>query len=182
GAGLRAVFDAPAVTNSQRKQLLRAVISEITLTIDRTEGTCHVLIIWQGGAMTTVTVSLPKQGSGAITTSEDIISLIRRLAGQHTDTPTAGPRGRHPRRTATGLAWTRERVTGLRRSHGIPHCPENVSGTGHDDLMAIVPQAAQLLGVDKTTIYRWLRDGFITGQQPTPGAPWRIRIDQALRD
>ena len=48
--------------------------------------------------------------------------------------------------------------------------------------MASVPRAAQLLGVDKTTIYRWLRDGFITGQQPTPGAPWRIRIDQALRD
>ena len=48
--------------------------------------------------------------------------------------------------------------------------------------MASVPRAAQLLGVDKTTIYRWLQDGFITGQQLTPGGPWRIRIDQALRD
>ena len=48
--------------------------------------------------------------------------------------------------------------------------------------MASVPQAAQLLGVDKTTIYRWLRDGFITGEQLTSGAPWRIRVDQALRD
>jgi len=48
--------------------------------------------------------------------------------------------------------------------------------------MASVPRAAQLLGVDKTTIYRWLQDGFITGQQLTPGGPWQIRIDQALRD
>ena len=48
--------------------------------------------------------------------------------------------------------------------------------------MASIPQAAQLLGVDKTTIYRWLRDGFITGEQLTPGAPWRIRVNQALRD
>ena len=45
-----------------------------------------------------------------------------------------------------------------------------------------VPQAAQALGVDKTTIYRWLRDGFITGEQLTPGAPWQIRTDQAVRD
>jgi excisionase family DNA binding protein len=45
-----------------------------------------------------------------------------------------------------------------------------------------VPQAAQALGVDRTTIYRWLRDGFITGEQLTPGAPWQIRIDQAVRD
>ena len=47
--------------------------------------------------------------------------------------------------------------------------------------MATVPQAAQILGVDKTTICRWLRDGFLTGEQLTPGAPWQIRITPALR-
>ncbi len=182
GADLRAVFDAPATTNSQRKQLIRAVISEITLTIDRAEGTCHVLITWQGTATTAVTIPLPKRGSGAITSSEDIVSLVRRLAAQYNDTTIARILGRQHRRTATGLAWTRDRVTGLRRSHGIPHCPENVSGTGHDDIMVTVPQAAQVLGVDKTTIYRWLRDGFLTGEQLTPGAPWKIRINQDLRD
>ena len=36
--------------------------------------------------------------------------------------------------------------------------------------------------VSKVTLYRWLRDGFIIGEQLTPGAPWRIRIDQQLRD
>ena len=36
--------------------------------------------------------------------------------------------------------------------------------------------------VSKVTLYRWLRDGFLTGEQLTPGAPWRIRIDQQLRD
>ena len=182
GADLRAVFDAPAVTNSQRKQLIRAVITEVSLTIDRADGTCRVLISWQGGATTTMTIPLPRRGSGAITTSEDIIGLVRRLAGQYNDTTIAQILGRQHRRTATGLAWTRERVTDLRRSHGIPHCPDNVSGSGHDDRMATVPQAAQLLGVDKTTIYRWLRDGFVTGQQLTPGAPWKIRITPALRD
>lgn len=182
GADLRAVFDAPATTNSQRKQLIRAVISELTLTIDRAAGTCQVLISWQGTATSAVTVPMPKRGSGAITTSEDTLSLIRRLAGQYNDTTIAQILGRQHRRTATGLTWTRDRVSTLRRSHGIAHCPENVSGTGHDHLMATVPQAAQLLGVDKTTIYRWLREGFITGEQLTPGAPWRIRVNQALRD
>ena len=32
------------------------------------------------------------------------------------------------------------------------------------------------------TLYRWLREGFLIGEQLTPGAPWRIRIDQPLRD
>ena len=185
GADIRAVFDAPATTNSQRKQLIRAVISEITLTIDRPAGTCHALITWQGTATSAITIALPKRGSGAITTSEDTVSLVRRLAGQYNDTTIARILARQHRPTATGLAWTRDRVSGLRRCHGIPHCPDppaNVSGTGHDDVMATVPQAAQILSVDKTTIYRWLRDGFITGEQLTPGAPWQIRITQALRD
>ena len=184
GADIRAVFDAPATTNSQRKQLIRAVISEITLTIDRQAGTCHALITWQGTATSSVTIPLPERGSGAITTSEDTVSLVRRLAGQYNDTTIARILARQHRPTATGLAWTRDRVSGLRRCYGIPHCPDppgNVSGTGHDDVMATVPQAAQILGVDKTTIYRWLRDGFLTGEQLTPGAPWQIRITPALR-
>jgi predicted site-specific integrase-resolvase len=44
-----------------------------------------------------------------------------------------------------------------------------------------INQAQQILGVSKVTVYRWLRDGFIAGEQITPGGPWRIRIDAALR-
>ncbi len=185
GADVRAIFDAPTTSNNQRKQLIRAVISEIMLTIDRQARTCEVLIAWQGTATTAVTVPLPKVGGGAITTGEDTLALIRRLAVHYNDTTIAQILGRQHRRTATGLAWTRDRVSSLRRSNGIPHCPapdQNVSGSGHDGVMASIPQAAQILGVDKTTIYRWLRDGFITGEQLTPGAPWRIRIDQQLRE
>ncbi len=110
GADIRAVFDAPATTNSQRKQLIRAIISEITLTIDRQAGTCHALITWQGTATSAVTIALPKRGSGAITTSEDTVSLVRRLARQYTNTTIARILARQHRPTATGLAWTRDRV------------------------------------------------------------------------
>ena len=48
--------------------------------------------------------------------------------------------------------------------------------------MVTITEAEKILGVSKVTLYRWLRDGFIIGEQITPGAPWRIRIDQELRD
>lgn len=48
--------------------------------------------------------------------------------------------------------------------------------------MVTVAEAQNLLGVGKATIYRWLADGFLTGEQLTAGAPWRIRIDQAVRE
>src|SRR5207237_662915 len=38
-----------------------------------------------------------------------------------------------------------------------------------------------ILGVYTSTIHRWLNDGFIAGEQITPGAPWQIRITDELR-
>src|SRR5262249_48943017 len=37
------------------------------------------------------------------------------------------------------------------------------------------------LGVAASTIHRWLQAGFIAGEQDTPGAPWRIRVNDQLR-
>ena len=49
--------------------------------------------------------------------------------------------------------------------------------------MVSMAEAGRQLGVSSATIYRWLRDGFVTpGEQLTPGAPWQSRIDQQLRD
>jgi recombinase-like zinc beta ribbon protein len=42
-------------------------------------------------------------------------------------------------------------------------------------------QAARILGTAPSTLHRWVNDGFIAGEQPTPGAPWRIRITETLR-
>jgi hypothetical protein len=35
--------------------------------------------------------------------------------------------------------------------------------------------------MNTSSIHRWLADGFIAGEQVTPGAPWQIRITDQLR-
>ena len=40
---------------------------------------------------------------------------------------------------------------------------------------------ARVLGTAPSTLHRWINDGFIAGEQPTPGAPWRIRLTETLR-
>jgi predicted site-specific integrase-resolvase len=44
-----------------------------------------------------------------------------------------------------------------------------------------VREAAKMLDVAPSTLHRWLNDGFIVGEQLTPGAPWRIRVTEQLR-
>ncbi|MCA1679374.1 MAG: hypothetical protein LC777_10715 [Actinobacteria bacterium] len=48
--------------------------------------------------------------------------------------------------------------------------------------MVTIATAAIELGVSTATVHRWLREGFITGEQITPGAPWQIRLTDELRN
>ena len=143
-------------------------------------------IIWQGGAVTDLAMPMNKVGSRLTKgTSEEVIDLVRRLAERYDDTTIAAVLGKQHRRTATGLPWTRARVTSLRFQYRIAICPpepRNVTPAGHDVLVVPIGKAEKILHVSRHTLYRWLREGFITGEQLTPGAPWHIRIDQALRN
>ncbi len=190
GADLRAIFQAPATTNVQRKELIRAVITEVTVTVQDNGGgdtarTCQVQIIWQGGASTRLQMPIPASGHHGRVTTEDTLGLVRRLARHHDDTTIAQILSQQNRRTATGLPFRKTHVRALRTHHGIPGYqapPENDRPGCQDATVVSITEAGRHLGVSSATIYRWLRDGFVTGEQLTPGAPWQIRIDQQLRD
>ncbi len=47
--------------------------------------------------------------------------------------------------------------------------------------LTTIRKAAQILSLNTSTVHRWLADGFIAGEQVTPGAPWQIRITDELR-
>jgi DNA invertase Pin-like site-specific DNA recombinase len=189
GTDVAKVFHAATTTIVERKQLIRAVIDHIVLTINTEDRIADPHIIWQGGASTQVSMAMTKSGAHPRSTSEDTLALVRRLAEHHDDTTIAMILSKQRRHTATGLSWTKTRVKSLRISHGIgayeadePEEPETVGADHQDDCVVTVPQAADLLGVSKYTIYRWLREGFILGEQLTPAAPWHIHINPALRD
>ena len=70
-------------------------------------------------------------------------------------------------------------VAGLRRYWGIP-CFAPPANPPDGELVNI-RQAARTLKIAPSTLHRWLNDGFIAGEQLTPGAPWRIRLTDDLR-
>jgi predicted DNA-binding transcriptional regulator AlpA len=109
------------------------------------------------------------------------VNLIRRLAAHYDDATIAGVLARQHRRTGTGLTFTKARVAEVRRSYRIPAFCAHAAPACHDGHVVSITKAAAELGVGISTIYRWLADGFIAGEQLTPGAPWRIRLDDTLR-
>jgi excisionase family DNA binding protein len=104
---------------------------------------------------------------------------MRRLAVHHPDTVIAGVLNRQGRKTARGESFTASRVGSLRHSWKIP-CYQAPAQPAEGQLLT-VDAAAQQLGVAASTLLRWLNDGFIGGEQVTPGAPWRIRMTNELK-
>ena len=182
GADVRAIFDAPTTTYRERKQLLRAMIAEVVITVRKADRQADLRVIWEGGATTELTMTLTRPGGHFRVTDEEIVELVTRLAANYDDTTIAVILARNGRRTATGLPFTKSRVKSLRVAKGIAAFePETVTPTDDNAVVVGINKAEQILGVSRVTLYRWLRDGFITGEQIVAGGPWRIRIDDALR-
>jgi DNA invertase Pin-like site-specific DNA recombinase len=178
GTDLGRVWSAPTTSDRDRKQLLRCLIEEVTLDIAREERRASVSLRWKGGAITELAVTLPKP-QPAIRTDDDTIELLTRLAVHYDDGTIAGILNRQGRRSATGERFTAIIVGGLRRYRQIPaHKPSTDPPDGE---LLPVGKAADELGVAASTLHRWLQDGFIAGEQDTPGAPWRIRVNDELR-
>lgn len=178
GTDLGRVWSAPTTTDRDRKQLLRALIEEVTVDANREERRATLTIRWRGGAITELVVPLRRR-QPTVRTDEDTIALLERLAAHYPDAQIAGILNRQGRRSATGERFTAIIVGGLRRYRGIPaHKPPAEPPDGE---LLPVGKAADVLGVAASTLHRQLNDGFIAGEQDTPGAPWRIRVNDELR-
>jgi DNA invertase Pin-like site-specific DNA recombinase len=179
GSDLRQVWTATTTTDRDRKELLRTLLEEVIFDLKRAEGMAHLTLRWRGGAITLLYVPVPRFRPMGPRTDEDTISLLRRLAALYPDEVIAGILNRQKRKTATGERFTANQVGSLRRYRSIPRFQASAEPpTGE---VVSIRKAAQILGMNTSSIHRWLADGFIAGEQVTPGAPWQIRITDQLR-
>jgi DNA invertase Pin-like site-specific DNA recombinase len=181
GDDLAEAWSAPTTTDKDRKQLLRSLLEEVNIAVhrDHTDAHAALLLRWKGGAITDLSVPIKRKPINRLRTDEDTVDLVRRLAAHYPDAVIAPILNRQGRRTARGLSFTAGRVQSLRHHYEIPcHTPTDDPTEGEP---LTVADAAEQLGLATSTLHRWLADGFITGEQLTPGAPWRIRLTDDIR-
>jgi len=176
GDDLGQVWDAPTTTDKDRKQLLRTLLEEANITAHRhdPDPRARLILRWKSGAISELTVPL-RRPQPKIRTDEDTIALIRRLAVHYPDATIAGILNRQHRTTARGMSFTADRVASLRTHWHIP-CHQSGGDPPAEGELLNVAQAARQLKIAPSTLLRWLNDGFIAGEQITPGAPWRVRL------
>jgi DNA invertase Pin-like site-specific DNA recombinase len=179
GADLNIVWNAPTTSPRDRKELLRTLLEEVIIKVERDKFAAHLTMRWKGGALTELDLYLPRSKPQIVRTDEDKIALVRRLATHYPDGVIAGILNRQGHKTAYGHRFQAHHVGNLRRQWKIPRYEQKTESSEGE--LLTVKKAAAALGVAPSTMHRLLNDGIIAGEQLTPGAPWRIRLTDDIK-
>ena len=170
-------WDSPGATPETRKKIIRTVISEII--VDVVGDNLELVIHWQGGDHTRLSVKKNKVGQTRWVTEADIVDLVRALARQMPDDAIATVLNRSGKATSHGNSWTRGSVCSLRHQNDIAiHRPGERAERGE----ATINEAAAILDVSTTTVRRLIAERAFSASQPCKGAPWIIPHAELARE
>ena len=129
--------------------------------------------------MTTLEVPKGKSGMHRYITDPEVVALVRVLAAEFADDQIARILHRKRLKTSKGLVFNAQRVTNIRSRYDIPgHTRAKLSGESH---VYTVEKAADLLGVSRNTLDKWIATGLLRARQLTQGAPWEVQVSEADR-
>lgn len=172
------LWAAETTSNAERKELLRFLISDVTLT--RRDEKVHLGVRWQTGAVSEVEVPHRRRVGEFWRTPEGVIDRIRALAAHQTDRRIAECLNAEGLSTGAGKVFDRERVRRVRVKYDIPaRCPEmpDPGDTGpRGDGRYSAQAAARLLNLSLGSISRWCRTGKLESVQARPRGPRWIRL------
>jgi DNA invertase Pin-like site-specific DNA recombinase len=177
GRDIPSAWDSVGASAETRKKILRLLIEEIVVDVvaDKIELVMH----WQGGDHTRLSVRKNKTGQNRWATDADVVELVQSLARQMPDDLIAAILNRSGKSTGRGNSWTRARVCTLRQHQKIVPYRE---GERAERGEVTLNEAATALSVSPSTILRMLRDGTLPARQLCKGAPWIIRAQDLERE
>ena len=177
GKDLAKAWDSPGVSVETRKKIIRLLIKEII--VDVVDDALALVIHWQGGDHTRMTVKKNKVGHTRWSVEAGVVDLVRVLARQMLDQAIAAILNRSGKLTAHGHTWTRMHVCSLRRHNDIAAYRD---GERRERGEATLDEAVEILKVSRTTVYRMVTSGLLPAQQFCKGAPWIIRLSDLDQD
>lgn len=172
---LQLLWNAPTTRAQDRKRIARCLIESVVVRKPVEGSKLTAEVHWKGGQVTTVEVARGKTGVHRYACPAEVVDLVRTLAGEFSDGQIARILRRKRLKTPKGRSFMAYHVANIRNRHGIAKGPR-VPLKGDD--IHTAEKAADLLGVCRSTVIRWIEAGLLRGSQLTSGAPWRIVVSQ----
>jgi hypothetical protein len=175
---LPAIWQAPTTTFAQRKQLMRWLIKDVTLS--KRGNVIDIAIRWQTEALTSLSIPRYKKSWEERQTSSQVLERVRELSPTHTNAQIAAVLNEEGKRAGTGGVFTVGKVEWLRYAYHIPAgCPERPSAAPNGqrgDGRYSARAAADLLNVNVSTIADWCQASILESVRSTPLGPRWITL------
>jgi DNA invertase Pin-like site-specific DNA recombinase len=182
GTDLPALWNAPTTTAADRKQMIRLVIRDVSVHSKRSKGQVWVQINWQTGAHEEFCYQRSVRSYADAADGDALEQRVRDLnatglmdADLAAQLNAEGYRTAHQHRPFTGATvWAlraKWQIATVKLNNGRHDNP-----TQWEDGTYSITGAAAILGVYPGTIYHWIKDGKLTGQQSAPGMPWKVQV------
>ncbi len=175
---LPAIWHASTTTFVERKQLMRWLIKDVTLS--KRGNVIDVAIRWQTEALTALSIPRYKLSWEERQTSPHVVERVREWSPTHTATQIATLLNEEGLRPGLGGSFTASKVDWIRVAYSIPlacpegpgFCPSGQRGDGRYSALA----AAELLNVNVSTIADWCNAGILESVRAHPHGPRWISL------
>jgi len=175
---LPTIWHAKSTTFAQRKQLLRWLIKDVTLS--KRGNVIDVAIRWQTETITHLAIPRHKKSWEERQTSPQVVEHVRELSPTHTNAQIAALLNEEGERAGMGGSFTASKIEWIRYAYHIPAgCPERHKATPtgqRGDGRYSARAAADLLNVDVSTIADWCKTGRLESVRSTPHGPRWITL------
>lgn len=180
---LPTLWHAPTTAAAERKQLLRCLIKDVTLT--KQARSITVAIRWQTEAVTTLDCPRPPRSPDVRRTPAPLLARLRELAETASDRLIADQLTQEGWLASTGRPYRTTNIKWLRYRYGIiSSCPDGPlacpSGQRSDGRYAARAVAEQL-NITVSTVAAWCQTGVLDGVQTAPHGPWWVRLTPEQR-
>jgi DNA invertase Pin-like site-specific DNA recombinase len=176
------IWRAPTTTAADRKQILRILIRNVVLDQKRENGLVWAKVIWQTGATSEHRIRRSVHSYRHHSDLNHLQQRIRELnAESKMDAEIAAILNRDGFAPARNKSFSSASIYLLRKQWNIPTVKINGSEENPErwpDGSYSVKGVAKQFGVTEQTIFKWLRNGRLTGEQLAKGMPWRIRLSK----
>jgi len=151
-----------------KKQLLRSAIEEVLVRHDTEKQRLEVTIHWKGGVHTRIHVK-KRAPTRSTKTDDSLVKLVGELAAELADSDIARILNMQKRKSPSGLAWTKDRVTAFRHRHKI-----RAGKSPPDPDLLTMSQVRSHLEISCNALLGLVRRGAVVPNQITEYAPWRV--------
>lgn len=181
---LARVWSAPTTSASQRKNLLRILVREVSLTpVDVPERKTKVHVLWVTGAVTEISIPRPDKRTAQVTSPAAVERIRELVTGRLPLAEIAADLNRRGLRTGAGRTWDPVAVEWIKQRYEISgEPPLRMAPAKRTDGLLSIHGVAQEMGVTSATVRHWVTRELLHPVTPGgAGRPAWYALDSATR-